>query len=51
MKSNAYLTAAYIVTWVIHIGYILYLGSRARHVERELKELDATSQQHSNGSR
>ena len=42
MSSNGFLLSAYIVTWVIHIGYILYLGSRARQVERDLKELQSS---------
>lgn len=42
MSSNGFLISAYIVTWVIHIGYILYLGSRARQVERDLKELQSS---------
>jgi CcmD family protein len=51
VSSNGYLTAAYIVTWVIHIGYILHLGSRAKRVERDLNELRSTSQRNPNGSR
>jgi CcmD family protein len=49
--SNKYLMAAYIVTWVIHNGYILYLGARTRRVAEELKELESTSQHRSSESR
>ena len=38
--SNKFLMAAYIVTWAIHIGYILYLGARANRVSEDLKELE-----------
>jgi CcmD family protein len=48
--SNKFLMAAYIVTWVIHIGYILYLGARTRRVSEELKELEATSQRNVGGT-
>ena len=51
MKSNAYLMAAVIVTWVIHIGYILYLGSRARRLQKDIEELNRTSQLPAAGSR
>jgi CcmD family protein len=43
MKGNGYLMAAYIVTWVIHIGYILYLGSRARRLQQDIDELNRVS--------
>ena len=42
MNSNNFLYAAYIVTWAIHIGYILYLGARTRRVAEDLKELAST---------
>ena len=51
MSSNGYLLAAYVVTWLIHIGYILHLGSRARQVERDLKELQSSSQRPTKGAR
>ncbi len=34
-----YLWAAYIATWVIHIGYLLYLSARARRIRQEVEEL------------
>lgn len=40
MNSNNYLFAAYIVTWVIHIGYILILSGRARRIRDEARELE-----------
>lgn len=34
-----YMWAAYIATWVIHIGYLLYLSARARRLRQEAEEL------------
>ncbi len=34
-----YLWAAYIVTWGIHILYLLYLNARAKKVREEAEEL------------
>lgn len=34
-----YLWAAYIATWAIHIGYLLYLSARARRIRQEAEEL------------
>jgi CcmD family protein len=34
-----YMWAAYIVTWVVHIAYLLYLSSRARRIRQEAEEL------------
>ena len=34
-----YMWAAYIVTWVVHIAYLLYLTSRARRIRQEAEEL------------
>jgi len=39
MSSNGYLLAAFVVTWAIHIAYILYLGSRAKRLEQDITEL------------
>ena len=39
MSSNKFLMAAYIVTWAIHIGYILHLGSRAKRLAQDIREL------------
>ena len=51
MSSNKFLLAAYVVTWAIHIGYILYLGARAKAVERDIQELKASSQRPPSGMR
>jgi hypothetical protein len=40
MKANEYLYAAYIVTWVIHCGYILYLTGLAKRLREDMRELD-----------
>lgn len=34
-----YMWAAYIATWVIHIGYLLYLSARAKRIRQEAEEL------------
>lgn len=34
-----YLWAAYIVTWVIHIIYLLFLNAKAKHIRQEAQEL------------
>ena len=39
MKGVAYLFAAYIVTWVIHIVYLSTLVSRYSRVKGEVEEL------------
>ncbi len=51
MNSNHYLFAAYAVTWLIHIAYILYLGARARRTAAEVRELQRTSQPASDETR
>ncbi len=38
-----YLWAAYIATWAIHIGYLLYLSARARRIRQEAEELKKPS--------
>jgi CcmD family protein len=37
--NNAYLYAAYIIVWVIHIGYAMSLVSRSKRMKRETQEL------------
>lgn len=34
-----FLYAAYIVTWVVHIGYLLSLTSRFRKLKQDIEEL------------
>ncbi len=34
-----YMWAAYIATWVIHIGYLLYLSARTKRIRQEAEEL------------
>lgn len=34
-----YMWAAYIATWVIHIGYLLYLTVRAKRIRQEAEDL------------
>lgn len=36
---NGYLVAAYVVTWVIHIGYLATLVSRYSRLKREIDDL------------
>ena len=40
MKSETFLYAAYIVTWMIHIGYLGTLVRRYSLLKREIKELE-----------
>jgi len=35
--TNLYI--AYAATWVIHIGYLLFLGAKARKLRQEAREL------------
>jgi CcmD family protein len=35
--TNLYI--AYAVTWVIHIGYVLFLNAKARKLREEAREL------------
>ncbi len=35
-----YMWAAYIVTWVVHLGYLAFLTARTNRVKREFEELD-----------
>jgi hypothetical protein len=44
MKGDTALKAAYIVTWVIQLGYMGYLWSRFRRVRAEQKDLKRGSQ-------
>jgi CcmD family protein len=39
VNNNAYLYAAYIVVWVVHIVYALSLVSRGKRMRRETGEL------------
>ena len=34
-----YMWAAYIVTWVVHVVYLLYLTSKANKIRSEAEEL------------
>lgn len=39
VRSIANLYIAYAATWVIHIGYLLFLGAKARKLREEAREL------------
>ena len=39
MKTNPYLLAAYVATWLIHIGYLTTLVTRYARLRREIEEL------------
>jgi hypothetical protein len=43
MSGAVALKAAYIVTWVIQLGYLGYLLSRYRRVREEMKDLKRSS--------
>jgi hypothetical protein len=40
MNSIAFLKAAYIIAWVVYVGYLGRILLRMRHVEEELKEVE-----------
>ena len=42
MNAIAFLKAAYIVAWVIYVGYLGRILLRMRKVEAEIRELDVT---------
>jgi CcmD family protein len=37
-----HLYLAYAATWVIHIGYLLFLGAKAKKLREEARELSGT---------
>ena len=41
MNAIAFLKAAYIVAWVIYVGYLARILLRMKKVDEEIKELDA----------
>ena len=43
MSGAVALKAAYIVTWVIQLGYLAYLLGRYRKVREEMKDLKRSS--------
>ena len=43
MKTLQFLYAAYIVTWVIHFGYVLYLTGFARRLREDVRDLERES--------
>ena len=43
MTGVVALKAAYIVVWVIMLGYVAYLVSRYRRVREEIKDLKRSS--------
>jgi CcmD family protein len=43
MTGPTALKAAYLVTWIISLGYVRYLLGRFRRVRQEMKELKRAS--------
>jgi len=43
MSSIAFLKAAYVVAWVVYVGYLGRILLRLRRVEEEKKELERSS--------
>ncbi len=39
MSKLHFLYAAYIVTWVVHISYLVYLSRRAARLRAEIEDL------------
>jgi hypothetical protein len=40
MNSIAFLKAAYIIAWIVYVGYLGRILLRMRRVEEELKEVE-----------
>ncbi len=39
MNKLYFLYAAYVVTWVVHISYLIFLGRKAARLRREIEDL------------
>ena len=39
MNKLYFLYAAYVVTWVVHISYLIVLGRKAARLRREIEDL------------
>ena len=39
MSNNGFLYSAYVAVWVIHVAYLLYLGSRYSKLRREIEDI------------
>ena len=40
MSKTDFLYAAYIVTWLVHITYLVVLGRKAARLRREVEDLN-----------
>ena len=43
MTGMVALKAAYVIAWVVYLGYLFRMLTRLRAVERELKEVENTN--------
>lgn len=43
MTGMVALKAAYVIAWVVYLGYLFRMLTRLREVERELKEVENTN--------
>jgi CcmD family protein len=41
MNAILFLKAAYVIAWVVYLGYLFRILTRMRSVERELKEVES----------
>jgi len=41
--DDKFLFAAYVVTWAVHIVYLLYLTGRSRRLRNEIRDLERKS--------
>ncbi len=41
MNAILFLKAAYVIAWVVYLGYLFRMLTRMRSVERELKEVES----------
>ncbi len=39
MNKTYFLYAAYVVTWIVHITYLAFLGRKATRLRREIEDL------------
>ena len=46
-----YLVLAYLVLWLIHLGYLWSLGSRQRRLREEMERIEEVSRRDTNAQR
>jgi CcmD family protein len=46
MKSIGFLYTAYVATWLIHLGYVAYLVTRAKRLREDMRDLERETPEH-----